>query len=307
MPVSVNGRPVGDSAGMRPLFFRAAAAGWRILEQPWTAGWWTTALLLTVLAVAGVTRRLAGCFAEPLSAGQLVLVAWTLAGCVQLLRMVSGRGARSMSWLVQGWLTAASFVLLAAITLPATSYVGMLLAWCSLVACEAAWWSGQWRLEESYASGRLPVPAASAVAVGAVSAHSDSVGRAPGGTAPDRWASSMERELPSAFESTADTGAGPSGSEEGEGEPLPPAITQRIIRQCLPSGGEAISGSLRVTLDPGERTRSVHVAFCPPLDALPDLCCEPDVTTFATIEVAEAAAYGARFDVRLELAVQAPT
>ncbi|MGE0760364.1 MAG: hypothetical protein AB7O38_25340, partial [Pirellulaceae bacterium] len=65
--------------------------------------------------------------------------------------------------------------------------------------------------------------------------------------------------------------------------------------------------SLRVTLDPGERTRSVHVAFCPPLDALPDLCCEPDETTFATIEVAEAAAYGARFDVRLDQAVQAPT
>jgi hypothetical protein len=56
---------------------------------------------------------------------------------------------------------------------------------------------------------------------------------------------------------------------------------------------------LRADVSVGERTSSLHVAFCPPLAAAPTLQCEQIDGPAATITIGEVQSYGARIDVRL--------
>lgn len=74
---------------------------------------------------------------------------------------------------------------------------------------------------------------------------------------------------------------------------------QQLFRVRLPTGDEAIYGTLRADFGPQQRNATLHVGFCPPLEGPPiieaDACQRADVR----IKVVQAVAHGVRLDVRL--------
>jgi hypothetical protein len=86
-------------------------------------------------------------------------------------------------------------------------------------------------------------------------------------------------------------------------EPLdttpPPEVLQQLTRSRAADGTEELFGWLRTPLAAGQRTASVHVAFCPPLDAMPEVEVEQIDGPEARIKMAQVLPYGARFDLKL--------
>ncbi len=83
---------------------------------------------------------------------------------------------------------------------------------------------------------------------------------------------------------------------------LPEGVDQEIVRLKDPAAGTVIQGRLRVPFEAGQRTGSVHVAFCPPLQTVPSVAVELLSGPAATVKVGVSLVQGARFDVRLEQA-----
>ncbi len=92
--------------------------------------------------------------------------------------------------------------------------------------------------------------------------------------------------------------AQPSDELRGDSDDL--EIVQHLVRRQT-STSERIDGWLRCDFSPGQRTAALHVAFCPPLAALPtvEARIDPQQSGIATCKVAELYVHGARFDVRL--------
>jgi hypothetical protein len=75
-------------------------------------------------------------------------------------------------------------------------------------------------------------------------------------------------------------------------------VTQQLVRK-REGDADTITGVLRTEVSAGERTCSLHVAFCPPLATSPQLQCEQIEGPAANITLGEVQSYGARIDVRL--------
>ncbi len=84
-------------------------------------------------------------------------------------------------------------------------------------------------------------------------------------------------------------------------------VTQHLVRSKNADGAEQICGRLRIAFAAGQRTGSVHVAFCPPLAATPDLEVEQLDGPEARIKTAQLLPYGARLDLKLSAAATEPT
>lgn len=79
-------------------------------------------------------------------------------------------------------------------------------------------------------------------------------------------------------------------------------VDDDIWQQCTRfrnAGGERIHAVARVEFAPGERSRNLHLAFCPPLAAPAALTAEQRSGPAATLHVAESREYGVRIEVRL--------
>jgi hypothetical protein len=76
-------------------------------------------------------------------------------------------------------------------------------------------------------------------------------------------------------------------------------VLQQLVRVRDAAGAESIRGMLYAEFAPGQRTATIHVGFCPPLDRLPQVDAEPAGGPDATIKTTQALAHGARLDVRL--------
>jgi len=63
-------------------------------------------------------------------------------------------------------------------------------------------------------------------------------------------------------------GPGPPSLDDETEETLAPQTTQLFERTGV-SGGESISGQLRIRFEPAEQTRDIYVSFCPPLATQP--------------------------------------
>ena len=116
------------------------------------------------------------------------------------------------------------------------------------------------------------------------------------------------RRRPTAALRTAEPRVQPrvAPTERAADAEAPPAnVTQQIVRS-REGAAEKITGVLRADLAVGERTCSLHVAFCPPLAAAPTIQCEQIDGPAATISLGEVQSYGARFDVRLLRAAAQP-
>ncbi len=83
-------------------------------------------------------------------------------------------------------------------------------------------------------------------------------------------------------------------------------IVQLLTRRRDADGREELFGRLRAAFAPGQRTTSVHVAFCPPLEATPEVTVEQIAGPTARIKTAQVLPYGARIDLKLAAPAQQP-
>ena len=88
---------------------------------------------------------------------------------------------------------------------------------------------------------------------------------------------------------------------------LPEEVTQQLTRSQAADGAEELSGWLRTAFAAGQRTGSIHVAFCPPFAATPELEVEQLDGPEARIKTAQLLPYGARLDLKLAAAAEEPT
>lgn len=86
----------------------------------------------------------------------------------------------------------------------------------------------------------------------------------------------------------------------GETALADPAVVQHLVRRKEASGAESISGYLRASFGPSQRTLHVHVPFCPPLNAIPGCAAEPIDGPPARVKVTQVLPQGARLEVRLD-------
>ena len=83
------------------------------------------------------------------------------------------------------------------------------------------------------------------------------------------------------------------------GEELPEAVFQQSSRARNAEGGEVLEFYCRSFFPPDERSQTVHLAFCPPLDSIPHLTVDHVAGSPASFKIAEVQSYGARIEVRL--------
>lgn len=76
-------------------------------------------------------------------------------------------------------------------------------------------------------------------------------------------------------------------------------LIQQMTRRLRTDGGESISVSTQASFSAAQRTATVHLAFCPPLEEPPVIECHQLDGPPCRIKTAEAQVYGARFEVRL--------
>jgi len=76
-------------------------------------------------------------------------------------------------------------------------------------------------------------------------------------------------------------------------------VLQRLTRVRTVDGHEAISGTLLAEFAPGERNATLHVAFCPPFETLPNLEAQIADDSEASVKVTQVLHNGAQLEVRL--------
>ena len=76
-------------------------------------------------------------------------------------------------------------------------------------------------------------------------------------------------------------------------------MTQSILRSRGDDGAEAIHAQLRAEFAARERTQSLHLAFCPPLNTVPTVQLEQLSGPRASLKVAQIQSFGTRIDLRL--------
>jgi len=212
-----------------------------------------------------MARRLSGAIQQPLSDGALVGVAvlsvvW--AAAARLLGLYAVEPA-APPWKRPGidWLPTVALALIgAAVSLPGSSAVAIVLLWTLIAAEEVA--AGL--LER----GRTQSPA------GRVAGNGSTAGRASGAAA--RVADRVE----------------------SEDEFVAEHIWQHYTRERTDDGGEQIHGALRVVFARGERTTVEHLVFCPMLAEAPVVEAEPLGDVECTIRPTHVYRYGARLEIK---------
>ncbi len=263
----------------------------------------SVATLLPLLGLAGGTlawRRLAGALHEPLDAWTLATTAVVLAaasGAVRFLgRGYCGRGVSSSPWLAAAVLFGPTAAILAAgfsLNVPGTSVAGLAVLWGVLAMGElsglvlgsfaaegtARLTARAWRLAAALPETFKSVASPSAVARG----HRFDAAHEPSAPAVEQSPLPAETVLDAA-----------TFDETPHGE-----LTQQIVRMQASDGTETMSGRLRASFEPGQRTASVHLAFCPPFSSLPTVEVEQIDGPPGRIKTVQLLPYGVRFDLKL--------
>jgi hypothetical protein len=93
----------------------------------------------------------------------------------------------------------------------------------------------------------------------------------------------------------------PAEINHGDAEPpdLPANVTQQITRSRNDNGADIVSGVIRADFAPGERTTSLHLAFCPPLDDEPEVTVHQLEGPAVAINVRQTETFGTRLELRL--------
>ncbi len=94
----------------------------------------------------------------------------------------------------------------------------------------------------------------------------------------------------------------PASGTLSEEEPIEPAadVVQQLTLRATAEGGQELSGWLRMPLTAGQRSGSLHVAFCPPFDGAPRVQAEAVAGPDCRIKAAQSLPYGVRLDIKLD-------
>ncbi len=269
---------------------------------------WSTAAVLLATSLVLLARRAAGALQQPLEGAMLVaLGAGASAGAFALhaaWRSGESRAARRteparFELLFTLAVSAALAALGAAVSLPGSSLVALLLMWALLVGQESAWWvSAARRSRGGQAIAQLANRWKSARRHRA-RRGSGRVGRAAANARHEPL--SDARPAPLVAPRASDDLVSPMSlqtQEQSAGDSLAPGVSQQVMR-AVEENGEALYGLLRADFAPRQRTQSLHVAFCPPLAAAPTIECRQVEGPEAAIKAAQVQPFGARFDLRL--------
>jgi len=84
-------------------------------------------------------------------------------------------------------------------------------------------------------------------------------------------------------------------------------VLQQLTLSREDDGRQRLSGWLRMPLTTGQRTGSIHVAFCPPFAETPEIEVEQAAGPACRIKTGQRLSHGARLDVKLSTAAEEPT
>ncbi len=244
--------------------------------------------LLCLAALMVVWRRAAGALGHPLPSVALIAVGVTIAAVAVGIRLIgrfqSPTGSpptalNSRTPSIAILTTAAVLALGVALSLPGTTVGGLAAFWAVLIVEE--FWA--WR-----PSALRWLSRGSAVSrpVRFDRAEGHSPHRLPAETPP----------TPTPPEIAFDSSAIPPGD-----------VLQQLTRSRSNDGVEQLAGWLRMPFSVGQRTASVHVAFCPPFSKTPDLSVEQLDGPTARIKTAQLLPHGARLDLKLAAMAEEPS
>ncbi len=227
-----------------------------------------TLSLLAAVALTIVARRAAGALEDPLPPMALATTGLLVAAAAAAIRLGWPSARRGMvDWIVMVATSLAVVALGASLRLPGTPAAGMFLLCMPLLAEES--WAWAWHNRQCFDSLPNDRP----------TIRID----APHGATPH--ALLLDRE-------TAD---------------LAEEVTQQLTRRQTADGADELSGWLRMPFAAGQRTGSIHLAFCPPMAATPELAVEQIDGPEARIKVGQLLPYGSRLDLKLAAAAEEPT
>jgi len=241
--------------------------------------------LLSAAAVLVGWRRLAGALSSPLeppvllAAGAMVAAAALGARLPWRLGPKAARRSRP-SWAQSLVLSASVLVLGASLSLPGTAASGLVALWAVLAAEEL--WAWRPLLWPRLRRGSSPATRSERRL---------------------RWGDSCTVAPEVAVQLPPQQSAGVAVQLPPQQTDVPPEeVLQQLTRSQAADGSEQLSGWLRIAFAAGQRTGSVHVAFCPPFARTPELVVEQLAGPEARIKTAQLLPYGVRLDLKLNAA-----
>ncbi|MEN6407380.1 MAG: hypothetical protein ABFC77_13035 [Thermoguttaceae bacterium] len=264
--------------------------------------WWPVAIsrgpaiaalaLLFAAAAMVFWRRLAGALERPLEPGWLLAVGLLIALVAAAVRFGwfstsqhdGPRIASWADWLVMAVASGSVVALWVGVCLPETAAVGLFLIAVILGVEESFSWA--WFLQRHN-------PAAQVAEV------SQTVSQSPQTQNSTTSAAVVPIPLdpPAAYDEQSETAL----------DNPPSDVTQQLTRCQTVDGADQFSGWLRARFAAGQRTAGVHVAFCPPFAAMPELEAEQIDGPDARIKTSQLWPYGARLDIKLSAPAEEPT
>ena len=234
----------------------------------------STSWVGVLLGVGLLLRRWTGAFDRPLASGMLLLCGLALVAVTWLLRTALAAVSdydrprwHHPSW----WLPGLALLTMGlAVSMPGTS--GLTLFWTLLVIGEAVSWWGTMRYDSREHLWDNVSPKTG------VSERRVPNTPLPKGIGPaSDWAPTLD-----------DIDQGNIGDD----------VWQHLTRIREPSGRETLVGLLRGEARAGQQTLPLHVAFCPPFAAVPEVYVQQLEGEEAELRVVEVMTYGVRVDVR---------
>ncbi len=230
---------------------------------------WSAAAMVALLGLAAVLigwRRLAGALDEPLAAMPLLLTGTLLAAVAVGVRLTRQRNGRN-DLVLSLSCSACVAAVAAAVSLPRDDWWAAVGFWALLVIEETwAWRPAVWRRPRRTTPAPPPDP--------------------PRTVSPEALSPEPQHEPPAATPT------------EG--------VLQQLTRSRAADGSERLSGWLQASFLAGQRTASVHVAFCPPFAAVPELSVKQVAGPPARVKTAQLLPQGARLDLKLDSTAEEP-
>ena len=96
-------------------------------------------------------------------------------------------------------------------------------------------------------------------------------------------------------------------AEDDGFELLSPNVSQRITRGKEENGVEAVFGVVRCDFAVGQRQQNLHIAFCPPLERVPELTTDQIDGPIVKIKPSMVEVFGAGLEVKLPAPCSEPT
>lgn len=87
---------------------------------------------------------------------------------------------------------------------------------------------------------------------------------------------------------------------------LPDGAVQQLTRVQAADGSDELTGWLRAAFQGGQRLASIHVAFCPPFQRIPQVVAQQLGGPEARLNTTQVLPYGARLDLKLAVPAEQP-